>query len=62
MRTTVTLDKELLKQAENLSDIKNRSDLLEAALKALIAHESSMRLARLGGSEPDLQAPPRRRA
>jgi hypothetical protein len=31
------------------------------ALKALIERESARRLARLGGSEPDLAAPPRRR-
>ena len=32
------------------------------ALKALIERESARRLARLGGSEPQLETPPRRRA
>jgi hypothetical protein len=31
-------------------------------LKALIQRESARRLARLGGSAPELEAPPRRRA
>jgi hypothetical protein len=36
--------------------------LVREALKALIERESARRLARLGGSEPDLAAAPRRRA
>ena len=36
--------------------------LIREALKALIERESARRLGRLGGSEPDLQKPPRRRS
>jgi len=35
--------------------------LLREALRALIERESARRLALLGGTEPDLDAPPRRR-
>lgn len=62
MRTTVTLDDDLLRKAEQLSGIPERSRLLREALQSLVARESARRLARLGGSEPQLEAPPRRRA
>ena len=61
MRTTVTLDDELLADAEELTGIKERSRLLNMALERLIHGEASRRLALLGGSSPDLEAPPRRR-
>jgi hypothetical protein len=35
--------------------------MVREALKALIERESARRLARLGGSEPDLKDVPRRR-
>jgi Arc/MetJ family transcription regulator len=62
MRTTVTLDDELLDEAERVTGLKERSALLRAGLKALIERESARRLARLGGTEPDLQDVPRRRS
>lgn len=62
MRTTVTLDDELLAEAVRLTGTTERSALLRAALTALIEREAARRLARLGGSEPDVVAPPRRRA
>ena len=61
MRTTLGLDDELIAKAEALTGVKEKSRLVREALKALIERESSRRLARLGGSEPDLKAPPRRR-
>ena len=61
MRTTVTLDESLLNQAQLLSGVQERSALLREALSALIQRESARRLARLGGSEPQLEAIPRRR-
>ena len=61
MRTTVALDDDLVERAQALTGLKERSALLREALKALIARESSRRLALLGGTMPDLQAPPRRR-
>lgn len=61
MRTTVTLDDALLSRAQTLSGVKDRGALLKAALRALIERESARRLIRLGGTEPNLKAVPRRR-
>jgi Arc/MetJ family transcription regulator len=60
MRTTVTLDDELLAKAEQLCGDLERSALLKEALRALVQRESAKRLAALGGSEPDLEPIPRR--
>jgi Bacterial antitoxin of type II TA system, VapB len=62
MRITVTLDDVLLEQAQKLSGLNSLGPVLNAALKALIHCESSIRLARLGGSQPDLADIPRRRS
>jgi Arc/MetJ family transcription regulator len=61
MRTTITLDDELLARAEQLTSLHEKSALIREALKALIEREAARRLARLGGSVPDAEAPPRRR-
>ena len=61
MRTTLALDDELLAKAQAFTGVKEKSALVREALKALIERESARRLARLGGSEPDASAPPRRR-
>jgi Arc/MetJ family transcription regulator len=62
MRTTVTLDDQLLAQAEQLCGELERTALLKEALRALVQRESARRLAALGGSEPDLAPVPRRRS
>lgn len=62
MRTTLALDDDLVAKAQAFTGLKEKSLLVREALKALIERESALRLARLGGSEPDLSAPPRRRA
>ncbi len=61
MRTTLSLDDALVAQARELTGIHEKSSLIDEALKALVARESARRLARLGGSEPDLGPPPHRR-
>ena len=61
MRTTLALDDELLAKAQAFTGLKEKSALVREALKALIERESARRLARLGGSEPDLVKSPRRR-
>ena len=61
MRTTITLDDELIADAEAYTGIKEKSALVREALKALVQREAARRLARLGGTQPDLVAPPRRR-
>jgi Arc/MetJ family transcription regulator len=61
MRTTLALDDELVAKAQAFTGLTEKSSLVREALKALIERESARRLARLGGSEPGLDAPPRRR-
>lgn len=62
MRTTLTMDDHLLADAEELTGIHERTALVREALTALVQRESALRLARLGGSEPDVRTVPRRRA
>ena len=61
MRTTLALDDDLVAKAQGFTGLKEKSALVREALKALIERESARRLARLGGSEPRLTTPPRRR-
>ncbi|MBX9698589.1 MAG: type II toxin-antitoxin system VapB family antitoxin [Acetobacteraceae bacterium] len=62
MRTTVALDDALLERARELCGTRETAALLREALTALIQRETARRLARLGGSEPELGPVPRRRA
>lgn len=62
MRTTVTLDDELLAKAVKLTGVPDRSTVLREGLKALIERESALRLAKLGGTQPRLRSIPRRRS
>jgi Arc/MetJ family transcription regulator len=61
MRTTVNLDEHLLAAAQRATGVTERSALIHEGLKALIERESARRLARLGGTQPDLAPVPRRR-
>jgi Arc/MetJ family transcription regulator len=61
MRTTLALDDKLLAKAEFYTGIREKSALVREALKALCEREAARRLARLGGSEPQLKPIPRRR-
>jgi hypothetical protein len=47
----------LSRKAQAFTGLKEKSSLVREALKALIERESARRLARLGGSEPDIEAP-----
>jgi Arc/MetJ family transcription regulator len=60
MRTTLTLDDDLLAKAQALTGLTEKSALVREALQALIQRESARRLALLGGSEPQLKPVPRR--
>ncbi len=60
MRTTLALDDDLLAKAQALTGVTEKAALVREALCALIQRESAKRLALLGGSEPQLQAMPRR--
>jgi len=55
MRTTVALDDELVKTAQEYTGITERTALLRQALKALIHLEASRQLAALGGTMPELE-------
>jgi Arc/MetJ family transcription regulator len=61
MRTTINIDDDLLAKAVKLTGPLDRSAMVREALKALIERESARRLARLGGTQPQLKAVPRRR-
>ena len=61
MRTTLNIDDEILDKASRLTGVKKKTALVRLGLEALIARESSKRLARLGGTEKDLLPIPRRR-
>ncbi len=62
MRTTVTIDDELLERAAELTGLTERTALLREGLEVLIRVESARRLAALGGSDPAATAAPRERS
>lgn len=61
MRTTVTIDDDLLERAAELTGMTERTALLREGLETLIRVESAKRLAALGGSDARASASPRRR-
>ena len=62
MRTTITLDDELLATAREMTGVAERSTLIHNGLRLLIQREAARRLALLGGSDPTASAAPRRRS
>lgn len=62
MRTTIALDDALVAKAQAFTGLTEKSSLVREALNALIERESALRLARLGGTEPEITAAPRRRS
>jgi Arc/MetJ family transcription regulator len=61
MRTTIALDDDLVRTAQEFTGVAEKTALIREALKALIERESARRLAALGGSMPGLKNVPRRR-
>jgi Arc/MetJ family transcription regulator len=61
MRTTIALDDNLVKTAQEYTGLTEKSALMREALKALIEREVARRLAELGGASPDMAYIPRRR-
>jgi Bacterial antitoxin of type II TA system, VapB len=61
MKTTLNIEDVLLERASELTGIKEKTRLVKLGLEALIAKESARRLAKLGGTERQLKAIPRRR-
>ncbi|HZV46143.1 MAG TPA: type II toxin-antitoxin system VapB family antitoxin [Thermodesulfovibrionales bacterium] len=62
MRTTLNIEDSLIDKAAKLTGIKEKTSLVRLGLEALIAKESSKRLAKLGGREKKLDMIPRRRS
>jgi len=60
MRTTVNIDDQLLAEAQRICGVTEKAALVREGLRALIERESARRLARLGGSEQQLEPIPRR--
>lgn len=61
MRTTLNIDDHLLAEAQRITGVAEKAVLVREGLRALIERESARRLARLGGTEFQLQPVPRRR-
>jgi Arc/MetJ family transcription regulator len=61
MRTTIALDDDLIRTAQEFTGVEEKTALIREALKALIERESARRLAALGGSMPRLKNTSRRR-
>ena len=61
MRTTLNIDDALIDKATKITGIKEKTALVKLGLEALIARESARRLAKLGGTQKQLQTIPRRK-
>ena len=61
MRTTLNIEDNLMDKASKMTGIKEKTALVKLGLEALIARESAKRLAKLGGTQKQLKAIPRRR-
>lgn len=60
MRTTVTLDDDLMADAAIYSGIDDKSKLINLALDSYVKRMAALRLAALGGTMPDLVVPARK--
>lgn len=60
MRTTVTIDDDLMADAATYSGVDDRSKLISLALDHYVKRMAAKRLAALGGTMPDLEVPGRR--
>lgn len=61
MRTTLNIDDRMLREAMEMTGIKEKTALIHAGLQALITREAGRRLIALGGKIKDIKVPPRRR-
>jgi Arc/MetJ family transcription regulator len=61
MKATIAIDDELFAAAQEVAGDKEESAVISEALKAYVQREAGRRLARMGGTEPNAKAPPRRR-
>ncbi|KKB13432.1 antitoxin [Devosia geojensis] len=61
MRTTITLDDELIETLRRFTTAKGTSAMIREALTSYVRQEAGRRLIAMGGTEPDLEDMPRRR-
>ncbi|MGO9995384.1 MAG: type II toxin-antitoxin system VapB family antitoxin [Steroidobacteraceae bacterium] len=62
MRTTITIDDELYRQALDVADPEmDKTDLFREAMKVFVRVQAGKRLAALGGKSPKMKMVPRRR-
>jgi Arc/MetJ family transcription regulator len=61
MRITIIIDDDLVENAREITGQDEVSVILHDALTDMVSREAGRRLAALGGSQPDLKIPPRRR-
>lgn len=61
MRTTISLDDDLIRKAQAYTGVKEKTALVREALTLLVQREAARRLAALGGTMPHMQKIPRRR-
>lgn len=61
MKATVVIDDELFARAQQCTGLQDKSAVIREALVALVQREAARKLARMGGTAPGLEAPPRRR-
>jgi Arc/MetJ family transcription regulator len=62
MRTTLDLDQELLRGAQEATGVKVKTQVIEMGLQALIEQAARRRLAAMRGAIPQAKSAPRRRA
>jgi Arc/MetJ family transcription regulator len=62
MKATIAIDDELFARAQQYAGVTEKSAVVREALKTFVEREAARRLARLGGTQPDAKAPPRRRS
>ncbi|MDN5923396.1 MAG: type II toxin-antitoxin system VapB family antitoxin [Xanthomonadales bacterium] len=62
MRTTITIDDDLLERASAAIGKDKPSEVVSEALEALVQREAARRLIALGGSAPHAKLAPRRRS
>lgn len=61
MRTTLNLNEDILKRASQMTGIHEKTALVHEGLKALIGRQSSLRLAKMGGTMKGIKSIRRRR-
>jgi Arc/MetJ family transcription regulator len=62
MKATIVIDDKMFARAQEYAGVTDPSAVVGQALKAFVEQEAGRRLARLGGTEPNAKAAPRRRS